>query len=123
MAETDVRRIKVARKEAQIFREFSTLFLRLTLDDSRLQGLMPTHVQISRDGGSCTIFFYSEKGEEDFQEHLPYLILYKPSLRKALSQVIPARYTPELIFRYDDKVEKQRKIERLLDSIKTEEPS
>ncbi len=55
---------------------------------------------------------------EDFEEILEILKLYKPSLRKALSAEIKARYVPDLIFRFDKKFEKRQRIEKLLEEIK-----
>lgn len=48
------------------------------------------------------------------------LKLYKPSLRKALSK-LPSRYAPELIFKYDEELEKQMKLEELMDKVKEQD--
>ena len=68
----------------------------------------------------CSIFFYAADGKQQFQELLPFLILYKPSLRKALASAIPARYTPNLLFKFDAQYEKQRRIDDLLIKLKEE---
>lgn len=93
------------------------------MDDSRLEGLFISKVELSNDGGACYIYFYTPNGIQEFGAKLPILILYKPSLRKALSQKITSRYTPELVFKFDQKFEKISKLEALLDKIKTEEES
>jgi ribosome-binding factor A len=121
MTQSTVKTIKQAKKTALLFRELSQLFMRLTMDEPRLENLFISRVEMSRDGGICFILFYTPDGEKKFNEQLPILILYKPSLRKALSQQIAGRYTPELVFKFDDKFEKQSKLEALLDKIKTEE--
>lgn len=121
MTQSTVKTIKQAKKTALLFRELSQLFMRLTMDEPRLENLFISRVEMSRDGGICFIHFYTPHGEKKFNEQLPILILYKPSLRKALSQQIAGRYTPELVFKFDDKFEKQSKLEALLDKIKTEE--
>ncbi len=121
MTQSTVRSIKFAKKSAQLLREFSQLFLRLVLDDPRLEGMFVSKVELSNDGGACYVYFYTSEGEEAFARKLPVLILYKPSLRKALSQKIVSRYTPELVFRFDQKFEKISKMEALLDKIKMEE--
>lgn len=110
--------IKRARKESQFFREITKLFMQLTLDDTRLQGLTISSVQLSSDKSVCTIFFYTEKGKEYFKEIFEILILYRPSLRKAIATEIKSRYVPELIFRFDNKYERKLRLEQLLDSIK-----
>lgn len=111
--------IKRAQKESLIFREISQLFMQAGIDDPKLQTVTINRVALSPDKGSCTVFFYTPEGEETFQSSmLPILIQYKPSLRKALASRIRSRYTPELIFAYDKQLEKQIKIETLLEKIK-----
>jgi ribosome-binding factor A len=41
-------------------------------------------------------------------------------MRTALAKTSHGRYTPNLIFRYDDDYEKVEKINRLLDTLKAE---
>jgi len=112
------RDIRRAKKEALYYRELSGLFLRVTLDDPQLADLHISSVKLSPDAGVCTLFFFSKKGREGFKNDLPSLILYKPSLRKALSQNIRSRYTPQLVFKYDDQFEKQCKLDSLFDQLK-----
>lgn len=123
MFKKPVQDIKRAQKESLLLREISKLFLQLALDDKVLEGLSISRVKLSPDRSVCTVFFYIPSGPEGFQEKLPRLILYKPSLRRALSQRLALRHTPDLKFKYDKHVEKQHQIEQLLDKIKTEEPS
>jgi ribosome-binding factor A len=120
MAESPTKAIKKAKKESQLLKELSRLFLQLMLDDHRLQGLTISRVSLSADKSICTIFFYAADGEEFFEQILPILILYKPSLRKSIAQQVPARYTPELVFKYDKKREKQQHLEELIDKLKEE---
>jgi len=116
---TSISEIKRARKESLFFREITKLFRETTLDDNRLQGLTISSVSLSSDKSICTIFFYTEKGKEHYKETFDTLILYKPSLRKAIATEIKSRYVPELIFRFDTKYERKLRLEMLLDSIKT----
>ncbi len=113
--------VKRAQKESQLFREISQLFMQTSLDDTRLKDIMVNRVQLSPDKGVCTIFFYTADGEERFNELLNILVLYKPSLRKALAAKIRSRYTPELIFKFDKQFEKQLRIDQLLEEEKTRE--
>ncbi len=118
---SSVSAIKRAQKESLLFREIAQLFLEATLDDSRLQGVVVNRVQLSPDKGLCTVLFYTPQGEDYFNTVLPILTLYKPSLRKALARSIAARYTPELVFKFDKAYEKQQRIEELLEQVKTKE--
>lgn len=110
--------IKRAQKESLFQHELSKLLLQLMLDDKRLQGLFVNRVKLSPDKSICTAFFYTANGRAEFDEKLGTLLLYKPSLRKAISQIIPSRYVPELVFKFDDQFEKQKRIDELLEKIK-----
>lgn len=113
-----VSQIKRSQKESLLFREISQLFMKTAMDDSRLRELCINRVKLSPDKGLCTVYFYTSKGEEYFNEVLSTLKLYKPSLRKALASTIKGRYVPELVFKFDTNFEKQCRIEELLDQIK-----
>ena len=116
--QSDIRR---AKKESLLYREISSFFLRITMDDLNLSGVYINTVKLSPDKGTCTVLFVSEDGPELFREKLHSLILYKPALRKAISQSISSRYTPQLVFKYDVQFEKQRKLENLFDQLKMED--
>lgn len=122
MAKT-VADIKRAQKESLLLRELSTYFLHITNDDNRIKDIAINRVKLSNDKSCCTLFFYTTLGEAHFQEVMPYLILYKPAMRKALAQSINGRYTPQLIFKYDDSYEKHLKIEELLEQLKEDDGS
>ncbi|MBA2307430.1 ribosome-binding factor A [Candidatus Dependentiae bacterium] len=116
--------VRRAQKESLFFREISQLFMQAALDDPRLNDVMIHRVQLSPDKGVCTVYFYTNQGEEHFKNILNVLVLYRPSLRKALASKIRSRYTPELIFRFDTQFEKQLRIDQLLEEQKTrDEPS
>lgn len=113
--------IKRAQKESLLLRELSSYFLRISSEDERMRDLVLHRVKLSGDKSSCTLFFYDAHGEEHFQELMPYLILYKPSMRKALAQSINARYTPQLIFRFDAPYKKHLELEQLFEKLKEED--
>lgn len=109
--------IKKAQREHQLLRELSQFLLQLSLDDKRLQGVFISRLALSADKSVCTVFFVAQDGHDQFKTILPVLILYRPSLRKALSAAIPGRFTPELVFKYDLLQEKHERIDALLDKI------
>ena len=113
--------IKRAQKESVLLHEISGYFLRITLDDPRLKDLTINRVKLSKDKSRCTIFFFCPQGKKQFDELLRTLILYKPSMRKALADSIRSRYTPELIFTYDEAFERQLSMDALFDRIKKED--
>ena len=113
--------IKRAQKESLLLRELSNYYLRITMDDDRLKDITLNRVKLSKDKSVCTLYFFTPKGAEYFQELMPFLILYKPSMRKALATSINARYTPQLVFKYDAPFEKQLEVDALLDKLKDED--
>lgn len=115
--------IKKSQKESLLFRAIAQLFSQTMLDDKKLQGLFINRVKLSDDKSVCTVYFYTTAGFADFKEKLQTLILYKPSMRHALAKTIKSRYTPELVFKFDDQFEKQQRIEGLLEKVKGEDPS
>lgn len=115
--------IKKSQKESLIFRAIANLFAAQALDDPRLGGVAVNRVKLSDDKGVATVYFYTAGGLAEFKEKLPFILLYKSSLRRALAQEINARYTPELVFKFDDQFEKQQRIEGILEKIKGEDPS
>ena len=114
------RSVKHAQRESFLLREISDLFLRIALDDPLLQDFYVTRVELSPDRGHCTIHFHTPSGFDVFKEKLSSLILYKPSLRSALSKALHTRYTPELKFLYDEGIDKQNKIEDLFRRLEDE---
>jgi len=112
--------IKRARKESLLLKEISNFFLRIAQDEPKLQSLYISRVQLSTDYGICFVFFHTAEGKAAFEEKLPLLILYKPSLRSAIAKAIRGRYTPNLIFKYDEVFDKQKKVDDLIEKLKTE---
>lgn len=112
--------IKKAQKESYFFREISQFFHQIVIDEPRLNGIFINRVSLSSDGGTCVVLFLATNGKAEFEEKLKTLVLYKPSLRTALAKTSHGRYTPNLIFRYDEDQEKVEKIHRLLDKLKDE---
>ena len=94
--------------------------MQATLDDM-LKNLFVNRVSLSDNKGLCTVYFYTVKGEEYFNELINILKLYKPSLRKALATTIKGRYTPELVFEFDKPFEKQNRLEALIEKTKEEQ--
>lgn len=115
--------IKRNQKEALILKEFSKLFLEITLENPDVRGLIVTRANFSRDKGFCTFLFYDAAGQESFNKKLGTLILYKPSIRSALGKLIPSRYVPEIRFKYDTNFEKEQRVNKLLDDVKADTQS
>ena len=116
--ESPVKNIKKAQRESLLLREIAQLFMSQTFEDPELKNVYVNRVELSDNGGTCTIYFYSSLGQDEFKRALEFLKLYKPSLRKALAMRINARYTPEVVFRFDAQLEKTLGIEHLIERVK-----
>lgn len=114
------RGIKRAQKAALFFKEISELFYQAARDNKDLKDLYPNRVKFSADMGICTVLFYSPHGKSYFEEKIPVLILFKPSLRGAIARRIPMRRVPEFIFQYDDEFEEQQKLDAVIEKLKVE---
>lgn len=112
-----VREIKRRQKASQLYKTISELFLHAAQEDTRLQDIFVNRVELSPDKSICWVLFYSAYGKEHFQDILPVLELYQPSLRKAIAQTIQGRYVPEIRFQFDDQLEKQLRVEKILDTL------
>ena len=112
---------KKAQKESHMYQEISKIFHLIVLDNDQLRDIFVSRVSLSKDKSHVTIYFYTPGGLAGFEEKRPTLVLYKGSMRKAISQLIPGRYTPELTFAFDALFEKQQKIQNLIDKATAEE--
>lgn len=120
MSSPRFRQVKHAQKESFLLREISSYFLRITIDEPRLQGLYVSRVKLSSDKGRVTVFFLTDGGKDEFEEKFSTLVLFKPTLRSAVAKSSQSRYTPDLHFAYDAEMEKQRKVDELIEKLKDE---
>lgn len=110
--------IKRAQKSSLYLRTISTLFSQLTLENKELNSVYVNRIEMSPDKSMIYVLFYSPLGIEEFNKKLQTLILYKPSLRAALAKQIDGRYTPDIVFKYDEAQEKVDRIDNLLQDLK-----
>jgi len=120
MKKPRVSNIKHKQKESVLLHTIASLFMQIMQDEPLLTGFTVTRVELSPNKNSCTIFFHTLGGLEDFEKKRKTLVLYKPSLRQALAKSIHGRYTPDLRFAYDQQLDKQRRIDDLIDKLKDE---
>lgn len=113
--------VRKEQKLALYFRQISTFIQMISQDEPMVLKTYVTRVDLSADGGICYVYFATYGKKEDFDEVLKVLKLYKPSIRKNLALAIRGRYTPDLIFLYDEVKEKERRINDLLDAVMREQ--
>lgn len=115
-----VQEIKKQQREALIFRLLSSLWTETQADNPILADLYINRVQLSSDGGHCTLLFYSPHGEAFFDEKLSTMKLFKPSMRTALAKEYQRRYVPDLVFKYDTTFAKQQELDLLIQQVAEE---
>lgn len=114
--------IKREKKKSLFFRELSVLIHKITVSEPDVAAVYISRVDLSADSGIIYVYFASmrEPSKELFEKALAKLKLYKPSIRKALAQSLQSRYTPNLLFLFDENAEKVRNINELLDKAQKE---
>lgn len=116
---SNIKEIKHAQKESLFYRALSEIYMNLTIEVPELAGIFINKIVLSKDKGTCTILFFC-LDQQKFEDAFHTLILYKPSMRKSLSQKISSRYTPQIRFAYDKKCERQQNLEAALHEVSKE---
>lgn len=100
--------------------EISKLILR-GVKDPRLGGLVTiTHVDVSKDLKSARVF-YSLLGTEDERKQTQAVLERAAGFfQKEIGAVLNTRYTPKLLFRYDDSYDQGMAVDRALYQIEQE---
>lgn len=114
------REIRRARKQSMYLREISSLVQNISLDEKEVASVYVNRVELSADTGILYIYFASYTNKEAFDIALEKLKLYKPSMRKFLAGALKLRYAPNLVFLFDEKKDKIRDIDSLLDKVHQE---
>ncbi|MCK4265594.1 ribosome-binding factor A [Candidatus Babeliales bacterium] len=112
--------VKKERKKAFFLKEISQMIRKLSEDEPVLLDIFPTRVELSPGEGMCYVYFSSNTGKSGFDEALGTLILYKSSIRKAVSKIRQSRYTPDIKFCYDESFDKSQRVQELLDKASEE---
>ena len=112
---------RVDRIEEQLRIELSEI-LSMEVQDPRVRLVTVTHVKVSPDLRHARVFVSSLGGPEERKKILQGLRSAAGYARHSLGKRLHhLRRTPELTFDYDETIEKESRIEKLLDQIRTEE--
>jgi ribosome-binding factor A len=111
--------IKRERKKSLFFREMSQIVNLISCENPNIQKVYVTRVDFSQDYGILYVYLatFNVYSRDVFDKVLGELILYKPSIRKELASRLNPRYTPDIVFMYDEHKEKQDHINELLDKV------
>ena len=112
---------RVDRIEEQLRIELSEILER-QVQDPRVRLVTVTHVKVSPDLRHARVYVSSLGGQDERKKILQGLKSAASYARRSLGQRLHhLRRIPELTFDYDDTLEKEMRIEQLLDQIKTEQ--
>jgi len=112
---------RVDRIEEQLRIELSQILER-EVQDPRVRLVTVTHVKVSPDLRHARVFVSSLGGNEERKRVLQGLKSAAGYARRSLGQRLHhLRRIPELTFDYDDALERETRIEQLLDQIKTKQ--
>lgn len=104
------------RIEERIQRLLSDM-IRTQVRDPRVEGVVITHVRVSRDLGVAWVYYStwgSDQGADpDLQAGLERASGF---LRSQLARELSTRTVPDLRFHFDDQAEKSRELDRLIDA-------
>lgn len=114
------------RIEEQIQRLLSDV-IRTQVRDPRVEGVVVTHVRVSRDLGVAWVYYSTWDSARGADPNLQAgLERAAGFLRSYLARELPTRTVPDLRFRFDDQGARSRELDRLIDVAvgdSTEDPS
>ena len=113
---------RIERVNSLIRQEISELLLQ-EVKDPRLDNnfITVTEVTTSSDLKHSKVFISSISNEEEKKKVLSALASASGFLRGELSRRLKLRYTPELVFQWDNSLEKGDRLLKLIDEVSREE--
>ncbi len=108
--------VKIERMEQIIQKEVS-LIIKNEIKDPRLSWLIITDTKVTNDMSYATIFVNFMKNDNTNEEILESLEKAKGYIRSKLSAHLKTRKVPQLLFEYDDSLDKGNRIDELLKNI------
>jgi ribosome-binding factor A len=104
------------RIEERIQRLLSDM-IRTQVRDPRVEGVVITHVRVSRDLGVAWVHYSTWDSDRGADPALQTgLERTSGFLRSQLARELSTRTVPDLRFRFDDQAEKTRELDRLIDA-------
>ncbi len=112
---------RIERVNSLIRQEISELLQRQVKDPRLGNFIAVTEVITSPDLGRAKVFVSRMGGDEDKQEILRALTSASGFFRSELAKNLKLRRTPELVFQWDDSIEKGNRILKLMEEVVPEE--
>ncbi len=112
--------VKRAVKVADVIKNELSILLISTVRDQKLSNVSISRVEVTDDLKLARIFYTIFEGAKNRGQVQKSLDKAKGFMRSHLAKTMNMRYTPELMFRYDDKADKVRELEDLFQEISDE---
>lgn len=112
---------RIDRVAQQMHRELAAL-IQDGVKDPRCFGVTVTGVEVARDYSRAKVYYTALAKEEQREGIQQALERAKGFLRSALAARLSIFKTPELVFVYDESVERGMRIEALIDKVSKEPP-
>ena len=103
-----------------ILKEIAILLLE-KIKDPRVRGVTLTGIKLSNDLKSARVFFSVIGGTEAIQEAEEGLGSARGFIRREIGRRMPLKYLPEIRFIHDPTLAKAQELERLFDSLRSEQ--
>ena len=91
--------------------------------DPAVQLVTLTHVRMTRDLQHARVYYTTLSDTESRQDTARGLRRATPFLRGQLGRRMRIRHVPELTFVYDDSIEREHRIARILEELRVDAPS
>ncbi len=114
---------KRADKVGELIQEEISLLLLRRIKDPRIGLVTLTRVMVTDDLRTARVFYSVIGGEQEKENSREGLKSATGFIRRELGRRLRLRYTPELIFTFDDSLEYGNHIEQLIRGLKGETPS
>lgn len=105
----------------QIRDELSSLLSRGAVHDPGIGFITLTHVKVSPDLQLARVFYTSLGDDKAKKETAKALTRATPFLRRQIGGILSLRRVPELVFRFDESIAHQDRIEQILRDLHQEE--
>lgn len=110
---------RIDRVNERIKREVGDILLK-ELKDPRLQFVTITHAEVSKDLQHAKVYFSVLGSQVKAEKAQEGLNAAKGMIRSLLGERIQMRYTPDIVFFYDDSIEYGARIEAKIEEIHNE---
>jgi len=104
----------------QLLREIADLLLN-SVRDPRVKGATLTGVDLSNDLKHAKVFYSLIGDEREFERIQEGLDSAKGFIKRELAARMELKYMPDIIFRRDPSLEEGNRMERLFESLKSDE--